>query len=356
MKLKKVMTTNYNYILNKENGEFYRWGKTHEEDPSYSPLGPEIADIEISTICHGINNRPCSFCYKSNTGRGENMSLETFKVVLDKVIGNLTQVALGIGDINSNPDLWAIMEHCRERDIVPNITINGWNLTDRYADRLVKLCGAVSVSHYDDNICFDAVKKLTSRGLKQVNIHQLVADETFGECIYLMNSSKNNERLKDLNAIVFLALKPKGKRNTYHSLPSDKYKILVTKALEDNIGIGFDSCSAPMFLNAVRDHKSFEHFKTIAEPCESYLFSIYINTRGETVPCSFLEDEEIEPIDLKKCDDFLEEVWYNPQVSKFRKNLIKTSKNCSVEGCRMCPVFDIYDSQISEPTCFKKVA
>ena len=35
----------------------------------------EILDIEISTIC----NKRCSFCYKSNTDKGENMTLDTYK-------------------------------------------------------------------------------------------------------------------------------------------------------------------------------------------------------------------------------------------------------------------------------------
>ena len=78
----------YNYFFNKKNGYFMRWGKQKEDNPDFAPF-PEIADMEISTICHGIPNEkgiltPCPFCYKGNTSIGKNMTLEEFKVVFDK--------------------------------------------------------------------------------------------------------------------------------------------------------------------------------------------------------------------------------------------------------------------------------
>ena len=61
----------YKYIFNKTNGDFMRWGKTYDEDPNFSPIGGEILDIEITTICNGINGKLCPFCYKSNTPDGK---------------------------------------------------------------------------------------------------------------------------------------------------------------------------------------------------------------------------------------------------------------------------------------------
>ena len=213
---KLVKSENYNSVQNLKTGFFARWGKTKDEDPDFCPFGPEIADIEISTICHGINNRPCPFCYKSNTGSGSNMSLDTFRTILDKMPPTLNQIAFGIGDIDSNPDLWNILNLTRERGIVPNITVNGWNLTDEYAEKLANVCGAVSVSNYGDDICFNAIEKLAEykdkegSTLQQINIHQLAAHETMGDCFSLMENMTKDERLKNLNAVVFLALKPKG--------------------------------------------------------------------------------------------------------------------------------------------------
>ena len=40
---------NYNYIFNKHNGFFVRWGKNKKDDPERAPA-PEILDIEIFLI------------------------------------------------------------------------------------------------------------------------------------------------------------------------------------------------------------------------------------------------------------------------------------------------------------------
>lgn len=83
--IKRLTSPEVNYIFNKNNGISMVWGKDVNDDPDYSPYGPFIADIEITTICSGINNIPCPFCYKSNTTKGHNMSLETFKKVFAKL-------------------------------------------------------------------------------------------------------------------------------------------------------------------------------------------------------------------------------------------------------------------------------
>jgi len=176
--IRTVTNPGYNYVFDYRTGYFARWGNTYAEDPQYSPVGPEILDIELSTIC----SNGCSFCYKDNNFHGKNMSLNTFKILFSKFPKNLTQIAFGIGDIDANPDLWKIMEHCREHKIVPNITINGAKMTSELYDNLVKYCGAVAASAYGLDTCYDAVQELTKRGLRQVNIHCLLSEETLAKC------------------------------------------------------------------------------------------------------------------------------------------------------------------------------
>jgi len=337
--IKKVRTPNYNYNFNVKNGLFARWGSTLEDDPEYSPLGPEILDLEISTICDG----GCSFCYKTNTEVGDNMSFETFKTIFHKIPKNLTQIAFGIGSLGGNPDLWKIMEYCRSNEynqVIPNITINGKRFTDEQADNLARICGAVAVSRYDPDTCYDAVKKLTDRGLKQTNIHQILCHETLENCYQVIEDWKNDERLSGLNAIVFLLMKPKGKRNKYHQLTSSKeYKRLIDYAFEQGAPIGFDSCSAPSFLECVKDRDDFKRLEMLAEPCESDCFSAYINTEGKFFHCSFTEGEDgWDGIDVVNCNDFMDDVWNSPEVLRFRSLLMKSAEEC---GCRSCPIFNL---------------
>lgn len=340
---KIVRSKGYNHIFNKVTGFSARWGKTPADDPDFSPVGPEIADIEISTICHGVNNKPCAHCYKSLSPAGKNMSLATFKKVLNgfydtKGRTSLTQIAFGIGDIDANPDLFDILEYTRNRGIIPNITINGARMNELVAAGLAGLCGAVSVSRYEDkNVCYNAVKELTARGHSQINIHQLLSESTYESCFQLVNDIKSDERLSKLNAVVFLLLKPKGKRNTHTKLGSvRKFRTLMQYAMNKGVNIGFDSCTAPLFLKAVKDQPNYEQMKTFCEPCESWLFSIYVDVSGNTYPCSFLE-EQGKGISL--LENTVDNVWNGKAVEDWRTKLLG---NTDENACRMCPAFDVY--------------
>lgn len=327
---KAVSSENYNYMFNKKSGLFHRWGAEPKDDPDYSPFGCEIADIEIGTSC----SQGCKFCYKSNTPVGKNMSYETFVKIFNKLPKTLTQIAFGIGDIDGNPDLWKIMRHCREHGIIPNITINGFrmNQNPEYDGRLAEICGAVAVSLYDYDICYNEVQALGKLGMKQVNIHCLLSEETFGKCMQVAEDSLRNSRLKkNLNAIVYLWLKPKGRGKVLHQVSKQNYERLLKYLTKNNIRFGFDSCSAPHAMKYLPD------FKECIEPCESTLFSVYINVDGKAFPCSFSEGGEFEGIDMLEVESF-DDVWFSGEFQRFRHKLIE---NKDANGCRMCPVYNL---------------
>jgi len=354
--IKIVKSERYNYLFNKTTGFFARWGETKEDNPDMSPFGPEIADIEISTVCHGIGNymdsrKPCPWCYKSNTGCGINMSLDTFKTVFHKLPRNLTQIAFGIGDIDGNPDLWRIMEYCRSNSynsIVPNITVNGMGVDKEVSKRLADLCGAVAVSRYHiSDVCYNAISNLSEGGLKQVNIHQLLAAETYDSCFRLLEDTQKDARLSGLNAIVFLMLKPKGDRNKYHAIDGmNKFNKLIKTAQDMGVSVGMDSCTAPLMFKFAEAFDQPGIIPSI-EPCESTLFSIYINADAEVFPCSFTEGTEKweRGISMLEVNDFMKEVWFGQRLSEWRESLMASSKGCNQctmqIHCRSCPAFDI---------------
>jgi MoaA/NifB/PqqE/SkfB family radical SAM enzyme len=317
----------YNWSFSKVTGSFLRWGFSPSSDPLSAPA-PEILDIEISTVCH----RGCSFCYKSNTASGKNMSLEQFQELFEKFDENLTQIAFGIGDIDGNPDLYKILEYTRSRGVIPNITISGSRMKDSDYNNLARLCGAISVSHYSDPECFYAVSRLIEAGCKQVNIHQLLAEETYNDCIKLISAVKDDTRLSGLSAVVFLWLKEKGDRNSFNQIRDRaKYKALVDACYNGDVSFGFDSCSANNFLSAIEDHPRFKWFSTLAEPCESSLFSFYINVDGIAYPCSFCEGI-VKGLDLKQVEKF-SDIWNDDNTQLFRDILLQNN--------RSCPVYDL---------------
>lgn len=325
---KKLVSENVNYIFNKRNGFMAVYGKTTEDNAEFSPFGPFIADIELSTVCRN----GCPFCYKDNKNIGKNMSLETFKIIFNKLPKVLTQIAFGIGDIESCPDLFPIMNYCRNNDynyVVPNITINKCN--EEQAQQLSEVCGAVAVSLYDYDTCYNSVKLLTDKGMTQVNIHVVVSEESFEKCMKVIDDAKTDPRLEKLNAIVFLMLKNKGRGATYKLISKEKYKQLVSYALNKKINIGFDSCSAFSFLNAVEDRTKYEKY---SEECESTRFSMYINVDGKYNHCSFAENGE--GLDVLNCNNFLRDIWFHPEVVAFRNKSIENSKKDI-----SCQLFDL---------------
>jgi len=330
--LKAVKSPNYNYIFDKESGLFMRWGKNFNDDPNMSPFGCEIADIEISTICSGVDKKVCQFCYKSNTSIGKNMNLNTFKTVFKNLPTNLTQIAFGIGDIDANPDIWKIFNHCRKNDISSNITINGDRMTMDDYKNLVKYCGAVAVSRYKPkDICYNAVKTLTDMGLKQTNIHMLLSKETLNDVMELIDDIETDGRLENLNAVVFLSLKTKGRGERFNRLSDKDFSDIVKILEERGISYGFDSCTASKYIDVSKKVMSKERadmVETFSEPCESGLFSIYINVDGCAFPCSFTETGD--GIDLTKINDFMFDVWYNKNIIFWREKLLDNKRACPV--------------------------
>lgn len=338
---KLVRSPEYNYNFDKNNGFFVRWGKDENDDPQFSPIGPELLDIEISV--NGCPNN-CDFCYKSNSnGPPTNMAFETFKEILDKTPKTLAQIAFGITGIQTNPDFFRMMEYTRELGVVPNFTLTGIDLTPEIAKRTVELVGALAVSVHANNkdLGYNTVKTFTDLGLRQTNIHLLASKETKDFLYEVIEDKDTDERLKNLNAMVFLCVKPKGRAvGNYHSLNKKQYAKLTKTCLDKNIPFGFDSCSAPKFDSAVEasdmPKAKKEAMFRCSESCESTLFSYYISAYGTGWSCSFCENEDpmgcVSVVDAK---EFLKDIWYSDPVVRFRNNLLDTSEN----GVRFCPQF-----------------
>lgn len=333
-KSKTLTSENYNYKFDKQTGYFERWGKSFDDDPQEGL--PEIADIEITTKCTGPGGIPCPFCYKANTPNGFNMTIETYKKILDKLPPSITQIAFGAdATCEMNPDIFKIMEVTRNKGIIPNITVA--DINDEVADKLTEYCGAVAVSRYvNKNFCYDSVKRLTDRGMTQINIHQLICKETFEQTLETINDIHNDPRLSKLNAIVFLSLKTKGRaKKGFTPITQEMFSELTHLCLDSNTRFGFDSCGAHKFLNSIEgfEPQIKKALQESAEPCESSIFSIYIDTHGKFFPCSFSPETDVwstDGLDVVNCEDFIEDIWYNEQTEQFRKTLLCNNRNCPI--------------------------
>ena len=329
----KIVTIDgYNMIFNKHNGMMLRWGKTYDEDPQLAPLGPEILDLEVSV---GDCSGKCPWCYKSSLpGNGKHMGLETFKAILAKTGNQLTQIAFGITDADSNPDFPAMLRYCREQGVIPNYTTSGLGMTEELFDLTAEVCGAVAVSVYPHNkeLAYDTIERFLVAGVKQTNMHLLYYQENLR---FVREILRDVER-GDISprAVVLLALKTKGRGDNLTPTTYEQFSELISNAMIGDVPLGFDSCSAPKFEAWAKENRR-EDLLLYSEPCESGLMSSYINVDGDFFPCSFTEGTEgwEQGISVLNCEDFLSDIWFHPRTIKWRERLLNNDRHC--------PVFEI---------------
>jgi len=329
----RILTSpDYNFVFNKKTGFFARWGATYEDDPEYCPYGPELLDIEISTIC----SRACEFCYKSNNHIGDNMSIDTFKQILAKLPPTVTQIAFGIGDTDANPDMFSIFRATRDAGIVPNVTIQPGPMPETTANLLMHYCGAVAVSHYGLFETMDTIRQLAKYKKKdqQINVHTMLSNETYLQVKNIVTNWKYMESL-GADAVVILMLKTKGERNEHTQATDLEFRYIMNKCMYSKIKFGMDSCASHRFIKYLTERttegdmtpEELEKMYEVIEPCEGTLFSYYINVKGEGYPCSFLEGV-MEGVGVLDADDFIKDVWYNGFNEHYRRNQINTGRHC----------------------------
>lgn len=370
----KAKDGSFNMMFRKSDGLTAKWGRTMDDDPTHCPWGNEIADIEITTACRGIrgidkatgktsvsdcDRRVCDFCYKSNQPNGSYMSFDTFKVIFDKMNQprTMTQIAFGVdAECRTNPDVWKIMDYSLENGVTPNVTVA--DIDHETAENIVKRCGACAVSCYErnKNCCYDSIKLLTDEAKKQgrdsfkVNMHLLVSHETEKFVFEVLNDRLNDERLKDMGAIVLLSLKQKGRGKAFSKMDDEVYKKVIFFLQDNSIPYGSDSCGANRLMASLKEYykgkeNGEEQYKRVlgcVEPCESTKFSIFVNVKGEVFPCSFMEKEQgwEKGIDLTndKYKNYTTQVWNHPRLLEWRQMSMRC---CDCDGKCKCPHYEI---------------
>lgn len=330
----------YHCFFSKTTGYNIRFGKTLDDDPEYCGLGPEIADIEIVTgSCPKVSSENCRWCYKNNTSApGKVMTLEQFKKVVKSFPENLTQVALGITGVKSNPYLKDILVWLREQGIVGNLTLTGADLDDETADVLCEYCGACAVSCYDKakELCYSTIKKLHDIAQDKfkrdmsINMHIVIADFSMTHVMDVLNDIKS-KKVPGLKSIVMLHAKPVGRaKNLDCTLSKENLEKVIKFCLDAGISFGFDSCNGHNVQDILIEMGKPELCSSI-EPCESSRMSIYCSVEGKITPCSFVEHVyENDSIDLLNNDIKVEDIWMKNEMLNSFRNCTKCSKSCPI--------------------------
>jgi radical SAM protein with 4Fe4S-binding SPASM domain len=334
----------YNYIFRKEDGFFLRWGRTKEDNPKFGPFGPELLDISITSRCYPGT---CKYCYQNAKKDGLDMSVDYLRKLLEKIPPSVGQIAWGGGEPTMHPDFVEILRMTREDfGIVPNYTTNGHNLTKEIVEATAKYSGAVATSYHGDwDVTLQSVNKFTEAGMDQTNIHFVLSEDTIDEAIWLCGRPQN--AFKNVNAVVFLLYKPQGRAPKSGILRNESKILELLKLMRENksFKMGFDSCSVPMLYKFASGKQDIEMLELLAEPCESTLFSYYIDVDGKGYPCSFCKSH-VEPINVNAEEEdfnFLRDVWYNHITTEFRRKNMNSTQDCGdckyKSTCGKCVVY-----------------
>ena len=320
----------YYQIFNKTTGFNVRMGKTFEEDPSWCPLGPEILDFEISINgCPKVGGANCKYCYKNNSDKpASNITLDDFKKVVNRFPRNLSQIALGITGVQTNPDFVEMLRWLREdKGIVPNYTLSGADLNDEIFEATLKYCGRVAVSVYetDKNLCYNTIKRFNDRHPNFCNMHIILSDSNL-PFIEEVLTDIEDKKVEGLRNIVFLRCKPVGRASKLPcTLSFETLDKVIQRCEKIGIGYGFDSCSCGLVQDYFREKGRPELMK-YCEPCESSRISGYINTFGQYFHCSFCEHVPNFKSYNFLTDDFDFEKFWVEDCEKYRK--LDTMNNC----------------------------
>jgi len=342
--IKAVFSPVYNYVFRKGDGFFARWGKAKQDDPSFAPFGPELLDISITSKCFPGS---CKYCYQNAKHDGVEMSVATMCKILDAIPQTVCQIALGGGEPTMHSQFCDILKVIRDHDIVPNYTTNGYNLTDEIVKATVRYCGAVATSYHGDwSVTMDSVNRFSAEGMVQTNVHFVLSESTIDEAIDLMHR-KPQDGFENINAIIFLLYKPQGRAPASDILCGKEKIQELFEAMQQcqAFKIGFDSCSVPMLYHMLSAQKDIEMLNVLAEPCESSLFSYYIDVDCMGYPCSFCKNH-VEPVCIdveNEKYDFLRNTWYHMNTNEFRSKSIHSTDNCKKcahkTHCRRCVVY-----------------
>jgi len=329
--VRQYRESGYILLFDRENGIMLRV-PTEDKEPYWNVRGPELLDISITNYCE----KGCSFCYRSSNTEGKHISLPEYeKVIMQAEAVGVTQVALGGGNPNQHPQFVEILRMTRAHNIIPSFTTNGQYMMDYIYDAAKEYCGAVAISWYEPyGVAINAVEQCYARGIK-VNIHYLLNQESLKAASYLLRYE--NQLLSKVSAVVFLSYKPNNNANTLclrDNCEMDEFLSVVREYR--GCKLGFDSCMIS-FLAKIGDDISPESL----DFCEAGRFSAFISETCMLYPCSFMNDNGDDGIDLSQIS--LVHGWqHGSSFIKIRERLSLPSRQRQpIAACGLCNQYNM---------------
>ena len=317
----------YNFIGDTENGVTMRWGSTLDQDPVLAPW-PELADISISNHC----SKNCDFCYRDSKPDNSFLSVSDYISILDSLTsprwGSVFQVALGGGEPLEHPDFVEIIHQTWTRGIVANFTTNGHAVTKTLAEEIAGKVGAVAISVAKmEEMPTEQVKILVDAGIK-TNLHFILDSRSIDQATELLKG-RFNHLLDDLNAVIFLTFKPRGRGAKSLCLkpgaPLDRFVAQISSN-GCSAHIGFDACFVPILMSQTAIDVDY------VDSCECAFFSVYIDEKMNVRPCSFATGNR-DSFSLRQYG--MEDIW-TQRFASYRKGILDQPCGADCEHSSSC--------------------
>ncbi|MBQ9516901.1 MAG: radical SAM protein [Eubacterium sp.] len=291
---------------------------------------PMDAHFALTTRC----NLYCRGCYTTTAAdEKSDMDFEKAKRIIDNLSKmKVFSVSFGGGEPTLYTKLFELAEYARSKNVLPNITTNGVNMTAEFANQM-KVFGNVHLSLHtmkDKNHLEKAVCLLKKAGIKQIGLNLLLSTDTIPHiesifkwakeqrfkrvlCLRYKHTDKNKE-IKDLSIdenfyYVFNDIFRFGK----------KYKIKVMtdcSAVQEFIGYGKAS------------EKLLYYFDT--NGCQGGNAYIAITVDGMVKPCSFWGEAFFDAETMTQYD------WLNNEKIVAFRNATHSERCKSCEHIKIC--------------------
>ena len=318
---KRFKNDKYEVLFNTNSGLEITRGINGYDDPFIMEMA-SLLDIGVMGTC----KHKCVFCYQGHIDR-PNMTLLDFKKIIDETSYHVNQVALGgRGDPNHHENFKEIVEYCREKNVVPNYTTSGIDITDEQIE-ISKMCGAVAVSDYEQPYTYKAIRRLIKAGIK-TNIHQIFSNQSFNKCFRIVQGYIPDEWIFDptgLNAVIFLLFKPHGAGKTLPLQPTKEMLQEFADVIfepQSKFKVGMDSC---LVNHVIKDGNASNLQKATTDTCEAARMSAYITPDMKFMPCSFADETKWSvPI-----SEGLQPIWdHSDPFNVFRSSLSHHKDSC----------------------------
>ena len=310
--------------------------------PPSMPLAPESVHLQLNNVC----NLRCPSCYvglHAEDALGA-LSLDRMQSLIDEWAGmGVFQLALGGGEPLLSPKFVPVVRYARERGIVPNVTTNGWLITE-------KLVGEVANALGEWRLSLNDAWSVNTALLEEKATFLHARDVRFG--FNLIVTRQNLSRLPELlrwgcdqGAATINLIRPKpapGNERWYeqHALASQDTSRLALmlpqcRPLFSQTNLTVD-CAFSFLFHGWPDHALQRH--SVAGCAMGDRFAT-VKWNGDVSPCSHLHGEEFKAGNVNQTS--FREIWEAASVfNRVRQELGQVEGHCGGCGhnafCRGC--------------------